>query len=115
MSKPEVLPYGVALRDVHSRGDLDEMKSVVATSSALMALHVDDPATVSKEWIESHIELQSAVNLLEPIKIKKRDIYSIEDGVVVVNNVTLGNQLRASIGSDVESDAIYLITIRIEF
>ena len=115
MTRPEILPYGVALREVLSRGNSTEMQQMLAVSNVLLASsrHVEkeDLAT----WVEAHSELQSALDESRPLAIRGSDVIANSNGIVVIDNADLAKRLGQLQNSDLESDAIYFITLKIEF
>lgn len=115
MPGPEVLPYGVALREVLSRGQLTEMKHMLAVSNAMIGSLKDTDVSARKDWRESHAELQAAIDARDPLRIRKGDITIGSNGTVVIDNRAFAERAYASLNSDLEDDTIYLIVVKIEF
>jgi hypothetical protein len=116
MAKPEVLPYGVALREVMGSGSLFEMKQMLAISGVLLDGVGKVPAEDVKAWRAAHGELLRAVGEREPVTLDAKDVVALKDSLVVFESPALAARLRPAVSSDLEgNDVIYFITIKFEF
>ena len=114
MARPEVLPYGVALREVMTRGSLPEMKQMLAISGVLLEGEV--PAEDAKAWRAAHGELLRAVGDRDPVTLGTDGVVAIKDSLVVLESPALAARLRPAVSSDLEgNDVIYFITVKFEF
>jgi hypothetical protein len=98
-----MLMYGVALNEAIARGNLSEMRDLVAVSTFLKRTQLDDlESDEAKEWEEAHKQLVTAISEKESIKLAKEDIIAIRDGIVVLDSIAMARVLKTLLTSDTE-------------
>jgi hypothetical protein len=108
-----MLLYGVTIRDILARGDLEQMRAVASISSMLISssdLEGDEATDLKK----AHQELMTALGERDRIEISTDDVIAIKDGIVVIDSIQLAKRLKLAMASDVEDTFISLITIVIK-
>ncbi|MHC2282904.1 ribosomal protein S13 [Bradyrhizobium diazoefficiens] len=97
-----ILLYMTTVRDAVARGDLDEMRGLSKTVSAILRESGEAEDADVKELKEAQQELLAAVAEKSTLKLDLSNVVLIHEGIVVVDNIELARMLKSLKGVEAE-------------
>lgn len=98
---------GIPVKDIISKGNLDEMRELAVVTSYLSRIRTSDlESDESNELKEAHNSLLVAISEREKIQLSRENILTIHDGIVVIDNIQLARSLKSFVESDLEGPYI---------
>lgn len=94
--------YGVVIRDVIARGDLEEMRAFQRVSGQLLHEAGDLESEELEKWKTAQNELTAAIADHEHVALTPDSVVAIKDGIVVIDSIELARALKPALDSDLE-------------